>query len=124
MDPGAERRRAQRLDHELLVAYHTPGGFVSHWAVNLSRSGIFVNTPNPRPAGSRVALLVHLPDKGQPCRLDGRVVRVVGQGPRQGMGVEFVEPREGSAARIDSLVRTWKPRLATNAGGHDDVAPA
>lgn len=123
MNVRGEQRRAQRLEHELLVAYRTPRGFVSHWAVNLSREGIFVNTPNPQPVGSRVDLLVHLPDKQAPCRLDGRVVRVVGQGPRQGMGVEFVGLREGNSGRIDSLVRALKPRLAPNAGGQEDVAP-
>lgn len=124
MEHRAEHRRARRLDHELLVAYRTPRGLVPEWAAGLSRGGVFVHTPNPSPVGTFVQLVLHLPDRQPPCRLDGRVVRVVGQGPRRGMGVEFVGALRESATRIDSLVKACMPRLAPNAGGHEDVAPA
>jgi uncharacterized protein (TIGR02266 family) len=124
MPQNGEQRRAERLQRDLLVSCRTPRGYVSHWAANLSRHGIFVDTPNPAPVGSRVELVVHLPDRLLPCRLDGRVVRVVGQGRRRGMGVEFVGALDRSAARIDSLVKTLRPKSAPNAGGHEDVAPA
>ena len=44
-------RRADRLQHELLVAYRTVDGFITDWAVNISRGGIFINTRNPLPVG-------------------------------------------------------------------------
>ena len=104
------------------MAYRTPRGFVSQWALNLSRGGIFVNTPNPQPVGSRLELLVHLPDRRLPCQVDGRVARVE-QGARHGMGVEFLRPEGAVTSRIDLLIKALKPRLAPNAGGRLDVAP-
>ncbi len=44
-------RKAERLQHELLVAYRTVDGFITDWAVNISRGGIFINTRNPLAAG-------------------------------------------------------------------------
>src|SRR5262245_46233663 len=108
---GAEKRQAPRVEHELLVAYRTVGGFVSEWAVNLSRGGLFVNTRNPLPLGSAVRLMVNLPGESFPYELAGRVVRVESvdnsANVAPGMGIEFVDVdgkvREELAAFVDRL---------------------
>src|SRR3712207_5594852 len=66
-------RRAERLDHELPVAYRTVHGFITDWAVNISRGGIFINTPKPLAVGTTVRLIISLPDTQVPCDLSGRV---------------------------------------------------
>src|SRR3954468_23690669 len=91
-------RRADRLQHELLVAYRTVDGFITDWAVNISRGGIFIKTPHPLAVGTTVRLIISLPDTAFPFDLSGRVMRVnefdnsSNQVP--GMGIEFIDVDE------------------------------
>src|SRR6476619_4267223 len=94
-DKSKSERRADRLQHELLVAYRTVDGFITDWAVNISRGGIFINTRTPLTVGTAVRLIISLPDTSFPFDLRGRVMRVnefdnpSNQVP--GMGIEFVD---------------------------------
>src|SRR5438093_7856886 len=103
-DKGKQPRRADRLQHELLVAYRTVDGFITDWAVNISRGGIFINTRNPLAVGTTVRLIISLPDTAFPFDLTGRVARVnefdnpSNQVP--GMGIEFVDVDEEKRVRI------------------------
>src|SRR4051812_46741477 len=108
---GADKRQAPRVEHELLVAYKTVGGFASEWAVNLSRGGLFVNTRNPLSMGTMVRLMVNLPGIQFPFELAGRVVRVEpvdnGSNVAPGMGIEFLDvdakTREELAEFVEKL---------------------
>ena len=76
-DQGSQPiRKSERLHHELLVAYRTVDGFITDWAVNISRGGMFINTRSPLAVGSIVRLIVSLPDAAFPFDLTGRVIRV------------------------------------------------
>ena len=92
---GAVKRQTDRLHHELLVAYRTVDGFITDWAVNISRGGMFINTRNPLALGSTVKLIISLPDAAFPFDLTGRVIRVSefanDQNQVPGMGIEFVD---------------------------------
>src|ERR1700716_408403 len=98
-------RRANRLQHELLVAYRTVDGFITDWAVNISRGGIFINTRKPLAVGTTVRLIISLPDTAFPFDLCGRVARVnefdnpSNQVP--GMGIEFLDVDEDKRERIE-----------------------
>src|SRR5579872_2094142 len=102
---GKSTRRADRLQHELRVAYRTVDGFISDWAVNISRGGIFINTRAPLSVGSTVRLIISLPDTQFPFELTGRVARVnefdnpANQVP--GMGIEFVNVDDEKRMRIE-----------------------
>lgn len=112
-------RRADRLQHELLVAYRveyrTLDGFITDWAVNISRGGIFINTRKPFAVGSLVRLIVSLPDTAFPFDLTGRVARVSdfdnpdNQVP--GMGIEFVDIDEEKRGRIERFVERLRQEL-------------
>jgi uncharacterized protein (TIGR02266 family) len=108
-------RRADRLQHELLVAYRTVDGFITDWAVNISRGGIFINTRKPLAVGSLVRLIVSLPDTAFPFDLTGRVARVNdfdnpdNQVP--GMGIEFVDVDEDKKSRIERFVERLRQEL-------------
>ena len=108
-------RRADRLQHELLVAYRTVDGFITDWAVNISRGGIFINTRKPLAVGSMVRLIVSLPDTAFPFDLTGRVARVNdfdnpdNQVP--GMGLEFVDVDEEKRGRIERFVERLRQEL-------------
>src|SRR5437763_11020449 len=98
-------RRADRLQHELLVAYRTVDGFITDWAVNISRGGIFINTRHPLAVDTVVKLIISLPDAAFPFDLTGKVIRVQeydnpsNQVP--GMGLEFMDVDEEKRARIE-----------------------
>jgi type IV pilus assembly protein PilZ len=108
-------RRANRLQHELLVAYRSMDGFITDWAVNISRGGIFINTRNPLAVGTTVRLIISLPDTAFPFDLTGRVTRVAeynnpsNQVP--GMGIEFVDVDDEKRARIERFVERLRKEL-------------
>jgi type IV pilus assembly protein PilZ len=113
-------RRADRLQHELLVAYRTVDGFITDWATNISHGGIFINTRNPLAVGTTVRLIISLPDTAFPFDLTGRVTRVnefdnpSNQVP--GMGIEFVDVDDEKRARIDRFVDRLRKELPDSAG--------
>lgn len=115
LDKSKRPRRADRLQHELLVAYRTVDGFITDWAVNISRGGIFINTRNPLAVGTTVRLIISLPDTAFPFDLSGRVMRVnefdnpSNQVP--GMGIEFVDVDEEKRARIERFVERLRKEL-------------
>lgn len=108
-------RRADRLQHELLVAYRTVDGFITDWAVNISKGGIFINTRNPLAVGTTIRLIISLPDTAFPFDLTGRVARVnefdnpSNQVP--GMAIEFMDVDEEKKARIDRFVERLRKEL-------------
>ena len=108
-------RKAERLQHELLVAYRTVGGFITDWAVNISRGGMFINIRDPKPVGSMVRLIVSLPDSAFPFDLTGKVIRTQeydGTGDQMpGMAIEFVDVDEEKRARLERFVERLRKEL-------------
>ena len=108
-------RQADRLEHELLVAYKTVDGFITDWAVNISRGGIFINTRNPLEVGTTVRLIISLPDTAFPFDLSGRVTRV--NHPHNpsnhvsGMGIEFLDVEDEKRERIERFVERLRKEL-------------
>jgi type IV pilus assembly protein PilZ len=110
-------RQSERLQHELLVAYRTVDGFITDWAVNISRGGIFINTRNPLAVGSIVKLIISLPDAAFPFDLTGKVTRVHAADRQAsqvaGMGLEFVDVDEEKRARLERFVDRLRSELHT-----------
>lgn len=119
-DKSKKPRKADRLHHELLVAYRTVDGFITDWAVNISRGGIFINTRNPLAVGTTVRLIISLPDTAFPFDLTGRVMRInefdnpSNQVP--GMGIEFVDVDDEKRARIERFVERLRKELPEKSG--------
>jgi uncharacterized protein (TIGR02266 family) len=115
MPEPANKRRATRVHHEIPVAYRTVGSFLTDWATNLSRGGMFVNTRNPLPVGTEVKILLHLPGTSFPCHLEGRVTRVTEFDNRAnlvpGMGVEFTSVDEAKQRELDTFVERLRAQL-------------
>ncbi len=111
----APQRQHQRLHHELLVAYKSVDGFITDWATNISRGGIFINTRSPHPVGSLVRLIISLPDAAFPFDLTGKVMRVneledaAHHDP--GMAIEFVDVDDEKKARIERFVERLRKEL-------------
>jgi type IV pilus assembly protein PilZ len=106
-----EARRDSRLQHEILVAYRTVDGFMTDWAVNISKGGLFVNTRSPLEIGSEIKLIVSLPDGEFPFDLIGRVTWVNAPqegrapGPAPGMGIEFLDVDSEKRTRLETFVQ-------------------
>ncbi|MBX7117306.1 MAG: TIGR02266 family protein [Myxococcaceae bacterium] len=115
VDKTKSPRKSARLHHELLVGYRTVSGFITDWAVNISRGGIFINTPKPLPVGNTVSLNIALPDNAFPFVLTGKVVRVTeagsNSGETAGMAVEFIDVDEEKLARIEGFVEKLRKEL-------------
>jgi type IV pilus assembly protein PilZ len=114
-ESGRNGRKAERLQHELMVAYKTVDGFITDWAVNISKGGIFINTRNPLQVGSVVKLIISLPDAAFPFDLTGRVIRVHPHDPGStqmaGMGLEFLDVDEDKRTRLEKFVETLRLEL-------------
>lgn len=121
-DKAKPTRKSERLQHELLVAYRTVDGFITDWAVNISRGGMFINTRNPLALGSVVRLIVSLPDAAFPFDLTGRVIRVHPNDPDSdqvpGMGIEFIDVDEDKRTRLERFVDRLRKELP------DMIAPS
>jgi uncharacterized protein (TIGR02266 family) len=115
MRPPENKRRAQRLDHEIPVAYRSVGSFLTDWATNISHGGLFINTRKPLPVGTAVKILIQLPGASFPYQLSGRVARISEFDNRAnlvpGMGIEFVELDEAKRREIDAFVERLRRDL-------------
>ena len=108
--------RAPRVEYELPVAYSSVAGFVTDWAVNLSRGGLYINTDKPLPVDTPVRLLVTLPGAHFPVELKGRVTRTNALGAAStsqspGMAVEFVDVDDDKRSRIGEFVERLRSEL-------------
>ncbi|GHG95732.1 hypothetical protein GCM10012319_59500 [Comamonas sp. KCTC 72670] len=97
------------------MAYRSVSGFVTDFAVNLSKGGLYINTDKPLPVGTEVRLLVTLPGVHFPVDLTGRVTRTsaVGASKSQspGMAVEFVDVDDDKRTRIEEFVERLRSEL-------------
>jgi len=102
------KRVANRLHHELPVAYRSVGSFLSDWATNISQGGLFINTRKPLPVGTDVKILIQLPGAAFPYELTGRVARVTefdnAANMVPGMGVQFTAIDDAKKREIDEFV--------------------
>ena len=111
----ANKRRAERLHHEIPVAYRSVGSFLTDWATNISHGGVFINTRNPLPVGTEVKILIQLPGARFPHHLEGRVTRITEFDNHAnmvpGMGIEFTGVEDSKKAEIEAFVERLKKDL-------------
>jgi len=109
------KRKAPRLHHEIPVAYRTVGSFLSDWATNISRGGLFINTRKPLALGTAVKILIQLPGEPFPSHLEGVVTRVTAfdnaQNMVPGMGLEFTNVDAERRTELDRFVERLKRDL-------------
>ena len=122
------KRRADRLHHEILVAYRAGEKRGSGCALDISSVGIFLNALHDSdvfPVGTELNLIVFVPGESSALEIRGRVARCLSaedakaQGRAPGMGIEFVEMEQDQAARIEAAVQLLKAQLP----GIDETAP-
>jgi len=113
--PADNKRRANRLHHELPVAYRTVGSFLTDWATNISQGGLFINTRKPLPVGTVVKLIIQLPSADFPFDITGRVTRITEFDNHAnmvpGMGIEFTDIDPGKREKIEAFVERLRRDL-------------
>ena len=109
------RRRAPRLQHEIPVAYRTAGSFLSDWATNISRGGLFINTRRPLPVGTLLRVVLQVPGAEAPFSMSGRVTRVAEWGNETnvapGMALEFTDLEGANRELLQTVVERLRRDL-------------
>jgi type IV pilus assembly protein PilZ len=112
--------RPPRLEYELPVAYQSVSGFITDWAVNISRGGLFINTKKPLSVGTPVKLIVSLPGTKFPFDLTGRVTRINtphdGANHVPGMAIEFVNVDDAKRTLIEDFVERLRTEMPDEVG--------
>ena len=98
-----ERRRAPRADVAVLVQirYSASEAPRTVYAINVSRTGVFLDVDDGKALGTRVFVQVTTPDGNQLLRGEGRVVRRPDGG---GCGIELTGFDESARAVLAGLV--------------------
>ena len=106
-----DRRIASRMPVQLEVEYSSIDAFLSDYAVNMSRGGLFLASQRPSPIGTPVTLQFVLPEETIPVEISGEVMWVNPEGVGQlipGMGIEFRGMDTDSERRLARFVQTLK----------------
>ncbi len=105
-----ERRRSERAEFLVRVNYSTVDELFSEFSRDINEGGLFIETDNPRPAGTLVSMFFTLPGSDEPIETLGRVVRL-SEGDAEeppGMGIEFDDLTAEARIRIDALIRALR----------------
>jgi type IV pilus assembly protein PilZ len=102
-----ERRKSERTDLVVRVAYHTVDELFSEFARNINEGGLFVETDTPHPVGTEVSLQFKIPGSDEPLQVGGRIAHTRDGAPGEppGMGIEFDDLDAQARQRINDLVR-------------------
>ena len=109
---GADRRQYERVLVDWSVDYRGSDTFLFAYISDISAMGIFVRTPTPEPAGTRLNLRFS-PPGGPPMEVEAQVIwvnppRDDGDTSRQpGMGLQFVDLTPLQRDQVLRLVRTF-----------------
>jgi len=104
---AGDQRKDDRVQSEIRVEYRTVGSFLSDYALNISKGGLFIHTENPLPPGTMVRIVFSLPGVPLLFDLSGRVKwsqSDFDDDDPPGMGVEFVQVSEKVRRRIENHV--------------------
>lgn len=99
---GVETEREPRVAVAMLVQYRFDAleDFIADYSANLSTTGIFVHTDEPRKVGTAVYLQITLREGARLIEGFGRVARVGRDRGKMGMGIQFVSFDEDSMALV------------------------
>ena len=101
-------RHFVRLTTWLDVAYRGPGGAAAACITAISEHGMFVNTPQPLPFGTRADFSFSLPEPAAGlARITGKVLysHAGGAGKHPGMGIKFLQVGPEAGLLIKTFIR-------------------
>jgi uncharacterized protein (TIGR02266 family) len=118
--PEATEKRsgtiADRNDHrvpiQLLVDYKSDGHFLFDFCRDLGTGGVFIETTQPLPTGSKIDLTFTIPDSKETLKTSGTVIWSQGPVPFRsdvnvGMGVQFSKFNDAQRKTLDQFVSRY-----------------
>jgi Tfp pilus assembly protein PilZ len=104
---GGERRKHVRIPSRILVEFSSPGHLKSAVIRNVSRGGLFINTPFAPEIGTKLVLVLSVGAQGEKLEIPCEVVsNNVGDGfstNNLGMGVRFGVLSDPQRGAVESL---------------------
>jgi uncharacterized protein (TIGR02266 family) len=101
------RREHKRIPATIKVRYSTAGGFLVSYSLNLSKGGMFIETPSPLAEGTPLSIQLEIPGTDALCTIEGTVMWTRSEPDDNnlpGMGVAFSQLDEKVGHLIDNLV--------------------
>lgn len=116
-----ERRKYQRAVVSLAVKYSRDGNVETARALNLSASGLLIETKTPVPVSERLKVAFKIPGTEEAIQTDAEVVWVnkYSADYPYGMAVKFLGLTQKTIQTIDTYVR--KIRESSSASPRDDL---
>lgn len=111
--PGArERRRHPRMERRIKIRFQSDHAFGVSCSRDISTGGVFIQTHEPPPLGSRIEVTLIHPIHLHPLSLSGDVVRVVEADPAvpsqvPGVGVAFGELEPGQQSALQDFLQYY-----------------
>jgi uncharacterized protein (TIGR02266 family) len=106
-----EQRITKRLPIRVLVEYESAEDFLIDYTANVSVGGMFIQTDDPLPMGTRFRLRFRIPGHGKVIETFGEVrwsVPPAEAGPmRPGMGIQFDDLRASDMTMVQGLLDAW-----------------
>jgi uncharacterized protein (TIGR02266 family) len=117
-----DKRATQRVPVALRIRlrYQAVDQFISKFAINISRGGMFLSSRNPKPPGTELYFEIRLADESPVIEGTGEVRWIREYDRRQpgephGMGIKFLELSEDSWPVLDRIIEHRR-----HIGEHDD----
>lgn len=109
---GSNRRYLPRFLDRFRVTLGVGTHKAQREALNLSGSGLFIETEAPPAMDSIVQVILELPDGQPPAEVQGIVLRRVlpGPGATAGAGVQFIGADDAFRARLDAYLEKLRTR--------------
>lgn len=104
-------REEEMCDRSLKVTYRSFDRFITDYTNNVSKGSMFIETNVSYEIGSRLDLLLHVPDLDVPVRIMGRVINKSFSGSGDaGIGIEFVDIDKKSREILMESLKKQKER--------------
>jgi type IV pilus assembly protein PilZ len=100
------KRQHSRVAKRVKSEVHSPDGMTFSKAVDLSKGGIFISTPDPLKPGSNVELVVHIPGQ-EPVTIKGTIKWTRDDETstlKAGMGIEFSDLSEKESEALKKVL--------------------
>lgn len=103
--------KAGKVKARLKVRFQSPSAFISEYNHNISKGGIFVRSKNPFPPGSKVEVVLVVPELETEVSAIGEVIHTVSpveasDRKPSGMGVDLKGMAESERRKIEDYIKS------------------
>ncbi|PID38700.1 MAG: hypothetical protein CSA65_03155 [Proteobacteria bacterium] len=103
-------RRFRRADVVMQVQYRSAGSFLVSYSLNLSKGGLFLDTDDLLPVGTKLSVAFTIPGATEAVQATAKVIwrreNASADGPR-GVGLQFKDLEQSIGEQIDTMIRDF-----------------